>query len=54
MWKKLISSKQVELFVDIAKYDRETDRIIKLGTPFTLAEVFEALFDALMILLISR
>lgn len=39
---------------DIATYDKETKRLIKLGTPFMISEVSEALFEALTIILISR
>lgn len=40
--------------VDIANPDKETKRLIHLGTPLTLAEVSEAVFDALTVALVSH
>ena len=40
--------------VEIANPDKETKRLISLGTPLTLAEMSEALFDALTVALISH
>jgi len=40
--------------VDIAHYDHETKRILQLGVPITAGSVFESLFDAIAVALISR
>lgn len=40
--------------VRIANPDRETQRLLKLGIPLTLAAVFESLFDAICVALISQ
>ncbi len=44
----------IHSLVRIANPDRETKRLLKLGIPLTTAAIFESLFDAVGVALISR
>eukprot|EP00521_Asterionellopsis_glacialis_P013049 CAMPEP_0195293792 /NCGR_PEP_ID=MMETSP0707-20130614/13354_1 /TAXON_ID=33640 /ORGANISM="Asterionellopsis glacialis, Strain CCMP134" /LENGTH=987 /DNA_ID=CAMNT_0040354587 /DNA_START=164 /DNA_END=3127 /DNA_ORIENTATION=+ len=38
----------------IAKFDRESKKIMKLGTPFVIASVFESFYEAVAVILVSK
>ncbi len=40
--------------IRIANPDKETQRLLKLGVPLTIGAIFESLFEAICIILISR
>lgn len=53
-WKPVMIMRAFDYLIELAEYDNETRRILKLSLPFTISAIMEAVLEAVTLALISQ